>query len=791
MKTTALALSILLTTVAGAVADFPQPPSSYTHVAQVSQGAWDDPATWQKAAGIGDPIPSDGAVVHIPAGKLVTIRRQESARLSFVRVDGELRMWIHSSTRLLAETIYIGPFDAGQVSTGIFSVGAACCPVKLGRIAEVVFLSDGIALQQKTAWDPKQASRGLISDGRVRLFGQAKAHMYTVSHDAPAGSTSLALDLDPGESVPAGWNAGDEVVLTGTTFRRTGLSTSSEDELRTVASQPTGNVISIGALTYDHLRPADTLDLHVANLTRNIVFRSESTAIPHRGHVMFRNGDVILQNVAFRNLGRTDKSIPLDDVIVDSADGTVTSPLPQQVLNPRGRYAVHFHMNGTQPSAAAPPSQVHGCVVVDTPGWGFVNHSSHVDFERNVAWSFTGAGFVTEAGDELGNFVENIAIRGIGNGQYRPLRIVFQNAQRPQPLSDFAFSGDGFWFQGPALRARNNVANGCDGAGMIWFTTGAPNIADVGPDGRNRYVGFDRGAVETVYGVSTSDPDFTPRHWAHSAVDEKLVISDLPIFEMDGFVGYANLVGFRLRFNNHDNVDLYLEDPFDYDEDIVPLVPGDVRYAVRLRQSIENLVLWNNEQGFRARYVTETDWNQLLVLNNLDYEGSGNATFHGHAGGELNFALESSTVANATIEGYPVGLWVENENENVRNEFSFSSLAFDDYAQFDTWNKNGLSCSAPTGLVATAGSTSATVSWIASNSKDERYLVRYRAIGDIQWRMVDTAISSTTISGLEPETSYDLQVVAGCCQPTISGACGSQELHSVSPWSAPLTFLTD
>lgn len=770
-------------------AAFPDPPSPYTHTVAVAQGPWDDPATWQQAPGVTDPIPGDGAVVHVPAGRRVTIRRQETARVTFLRVDGELRLWIHSSTRLYVETLYVGPYDPGQAKTGIFSIGAGCCPVKPGVTAEVVFISDGILLRDKSSWDPKQLSRGLVSDGRVRLFGQDKAHMYTVSHDAPAGTTALALDLAAGETVPRGWNAGDEVVLTGTYFRRTSAATSSQDELRTLSTQPAGSSISIAPLAFDHLRPASSLDLHVASLTRNLTFSSESTAVPHRGHVMFRSGDVVVENVAFRDLGRTDKSMPLDDVLVDPGDGTVSYPLPQQISNPRGRYAVHFHQNGTQPAAAAPPSRVYGSVVAGTPGWGFVNHSSHVDFQRNVAWSFTGAGFVTEAGDELGNFIDNIAIRGTGNGQYRLVRIVFKNGQRPQPLSDFAFSGDGFWFQGPALRVRDNVANGCDGAGMFWFTAGAPDVADVGPDGRDRYVGFDRAAAETVYGVSTSDPGFTPRHWSHGVGDEKLVISDLPILEMNGFVSYGNFVGFRLRFNNHDNVDLYLEDPYDYDEDIVPLLPGNVRYAVRLRQAIENLVLWNNEQGLRARYASNTDWSHVTVLNRLDYDAAADA-FRGHAGGELNFQLLASTLTDATIAGYPVALWVENGNDNVRNQFAYSALAFDEYAQFDTWNKNGLSCAAPTGLSATAGATTATLSWTAANARDERYLVRYRAAGAAQWRMADTAATTLSVSGLTPDGPHEFQVVAGCCQ-TSSGVCGLQEPHSVSPWSAAASFLTD
>ena len=54
--------------------------------------------------------------------------------------------------------------------------------------------------------------------------------------------------------------------------------------------------------------------------------------------------------------------------------------------------------------------------VVDSPGWGFVNHSSNVAISGNVAYNVTGAAYATEAGDETGSFTGNIAIRSQGSG---------------------------------------------------------------------------------------------------------------------------------------------------------------------------------------------------------------------------------------------------------------------------------------------------------------------------------------------------------------------------------------
>ena len=61
------------------------------------------------------------------------------------------------------------------------------------------------------------------------------------------------------------------------------------------------------------------------------------------------------------------------------------------------------------------PALVEGCVVNNDPGWAYVNHSSRVDFVRNISYDVVGGAFNTEAGNETGSFIENIAIRTINN----------------------------------------------------------------------------------------------------------------------------------------------------------------------------------------------------------------------------------------------------------------------------------------------------------------------------------------------------------------------------------------
>ncbi|MEM7586152.1 MAG: G8 domain-containing protein [Acidobacteriota bacterium] len=471
------ALALLGATVDPASAGsptFPDSPDGSYDNTSVQSGLWHDPATWGNKSA----VPGLDADVLIQSGHTVTVARQETTRHRFIRVEGELELANDVDTRLLAETLYVFGDGPGGSNEGVFRIGSATHPVQSGVTAEVVFTSSGAI---DLTWDAKQASRGLVSDGIIRLFGQPKTHVIQAP-DGPftAGVSSFFLEPPWG-----GWQVGDELVIAGTVFQRVPGETASQDERVTITARGGDQFQFQPALAYNHLL-LGTRRFHIVNLTRNVILRSDQTTqVSDRGHIMLRSADVHIDNVRFVDLGRTDKRIPLDDKIIQDlgSDYNIVTPAPSAITNRRGRYALHFHLNGIQPQLTNPPSKVYGSVVDGTVGWGFVNHSSHVDFQRNIAYDFAGAGFVTELGDELGNFFDNVAIRGTGNGEYRQERLVFENPNRPQPLSDFGFSGDGFWFQGPALRVKNNIASGCDGAGMAWFTPGAPDVSHEVMDG--------------------------------------------------------------------------------------------------------------------------------------------------------------------------------------------------------------------------------------------------------------------------------------------------------------------
>src|SRR5262249_9414246 len=140
---------------------------------------------------------------------------------------------------------------------------------------------------------------------------------------------------------------------------------------------------------------------YVANETRTINFTSENTTdSTHFGHMMFMmNPDVAIEHISITHMGRTDKSKLIDDVNNFSQNNGLVGGTGTNV---RGRYGLHFHRTGLNPST--PPIQVVGNFLADSPGWGYVNHSSNVEMTDNVSYNVTGAAFATETGNELGAF---------------------------------------------------------------------------------------------------------------------------------------------------------------------------------------------------------------------------------------------------------------------------------------------------------------------------------------------------------------------------------------------------
>lgn len=188
------------------------------------------------------------------------------------------------------------------------------------------------------------------------------------------------------------------------------------------------------------------------NLSRSIVFESQATEVSRRGHVMFMHtGAVHVEGALFRRIGRTDKSRPVTDPVA----GNLGS-----LANPRGRYAVHFHRAGG--TKTSQPAVCRGCAVVDSPGWGIVNHSSHVLIEDNETYNIDGGHIVTELGNEIGTIKGNVCIYGKG-GNRGTVDNDFGN-------DDWAHGGHGVWIQGGGMvEVADNTYTGFKDGAEVWM----------------------------------------------------------------------------------------------------------------------------------------------------------------------------------------------------------------------------------------------------------------------------------------------------------------------------------
>lgn len=432
-------------------------PALASHVA-IKNGNWSDPDVWSTQT-----IPGNGANVYIPENLSVIIQSELQERIETVRIDGRLEFANDVNTQLFIDTLV-------SSEVGHLVIGESDNPISDNVIAKIIFTGDEPIDRSS---DPNLIGRGALLHGKTDIYGAEKTSFTSLAEFAEAGDRSLTLT-----EIPIGWRIGDSIVITGTD-----IDNVTSDEVAIVTSID-GSTIEIDApLEWDHIPPREDLDVHVANLTRNIQITSENTDLLSRGHVMFiHTTDVNVHYAQLSNLGRSDKIIGLDDwTLVSEPEGSVgeVQISDDGGSNIRGRYSLHVHRTGPDGPAAV----IKGNVVTDDPGWAYTNHSSNVDFIDNVSYNIGGAAYVTEAGDEVGSFTRNIAIRTV-NPQFEPFLEDGEINTEQEPdarvaRQDFGWQGDGFWLHGPNVSLEDNVVSGASSHGYVYWTLGLVE-SDVG-----------------------------------------------------------------------------------------------------------------------------------------------------------------------------------------------------------------------------------------------------------------------------------------------------------------------
>jgi hypothetical protein len=375
------------------------------------------------------PNPANGSTQRVVAGCLVTVCDWTDAATwttsivpdasTRVIIDG--RVEIPSGQTTVAETISVYPNGEltvnGQITTDEILVAEE--GAMRGTTGNVIFRDTALV-------DATQMMRGLIVLGELEITGTVKTPFVRIN--GPGNTQSLTL-----ASTPTGWQVGDKVLLPESRMCDFwgGESCVSETEEFTINAITGPNVTLSAAPSFTHpcakARNGTTDEYcpHLINVARSFNFSSANAAGVRAHGMCHDDADCDIQYAAFNNMGRTNINL--------------LGP-----SNQKGRYPLHMHHMHN-------PFNLIGNVVdfgslndsLDKK-WGLVIHSSSDSVATdNVVYRASGAGFVTEAGNEVGNDMSrNFVVKIVGGNGERV------HDPDPGDGSKLGRAGVGFWFNG-------------------------------------------------------------------------------------------------------------------------------------------------------------------------------------------------------------------------------------------------------------------------------------------------------------------------------------------------------
>lgn len=366
----------------------------------------------------------------VAAGQTVTLAADST--WDYIEVAGTLRCDPTRDTRVRYIHLFVLPH-------GTIECASATSPLPAARTFELIGRDVPVDLTR----DPFQWGNGLLVFGTRNLFGAPKATWGPLAAAAVASTRTLVLGFDP-----QGWQIGDVLEVTDTATPRLGLRPRRESGLAVATLD--GRTVTLSApLAFDHRGITDpdgvlVLQPRVANLTRNIIIRSENPAgTPSHAAMVGADAHWTTRYVQFVGLGRTmNRTL---NSLVDNTPGT----------NQVGRYEDHHHH-----AFGFGSSSVGNAYIGGAGKWGHVLHGTHdVVTTDNVAVGFSGAGFVTEDGYEVRDvYQRNFSAFNLGaptnniNAEAELTGIAGASVGCP------GCTGNGFWWRGIGILAEGNEA---------------------------------------------------------------------------------------------------------------------------------------------------------------------------------------------------------------------------------------------------------------------------------------------------------------------------------------------
>lgn len=431
--------------------------SIYTHKA-IRSGNWSDPTMWDVGS---TPHSAPDGTATVCSGEFDILYDVFSdVKIKDIHINGRGSFKIRRDirTRLWVDTVLVdGIFIAGEPGAPIIDSGVVIGGERQPQ-AEFVFWQSEAPL--------KTSRLGLVTSGPTRIQGATKQTRYYATGSLLAGAVNITLS-----ETPVGLQIGDKILIPATEWGGTqandpqylgplqyyrdgdfynpgviktkGSTMLSQDEVRTV-SAINGTVVTISSpLTFNHnfytrvLPRGQVVELFpvVAVLTHSIRFRTAGSADAaiwpganlsvrqKRAHMMFMlHDDIEIRYAESLNMGRTDT----DPSLASPNPATIryaTSDTSQPITDPnnvRGRYPWHIHRTGAffgrkqvvvkSVSAWAPPTEF------PIPGWAITHHDSRAAVEDCVVYNVRGAGIVSELGNEIGQWLNNVVAWCRGDG---------------------------------------------------------------------------------------------------------------------------------------------------------------------------------------------------------------------------------------------------------------------------------------------------------------------------------------------------------------------------------------
>jgi len=397
-------------------------------VRSVKNGRWSDAATWNPSR-----IPRNGDRVLVSRGTQVEYDVESTAVIRLVQVVGTLQFSRERNTRLDVGVLKVQNSDVCSESGFAcdFEGANAEGEPQQARSGNVPTLEVGtleypipakytarIRLHALPGFDKQDAPALVCCSARMELHGAPLNRTWVkLGGDVKTGETAVVLS----ENI-AGWNVGDELIITGS--KRSGHRGSYRYEPDAVRTEERrivkidGRTLHLDKpLAFDHYGKGKFRS-EVANLSRNVIVES---ADPQgiRGHTLYHaysQGGISYVRLA--HLGK------------------------ENVL---GRYAIHFHLVGDTMRG----SQVLGAAVVDSHNrWITVHGTEYLLVRDCVGYKSVGHGYFLEDGTEVFNLFD----RNLGVQAYKGKRL-------PEQVLPFdPNDGAAFWWSNGRNSLVRNVA---------------------------------------------------------------------------------------------------------------------------------------------------------------------------------------------------------------------------------------------------------------------------------------------------------------------------------------------